>query len=108
MLSINQQMRWRENLNAMQRKIFWSIAAFYTVEQTNFVLSDAELLIQVRSLISLFRSTKQTQFIPAKTKLLQHLTSSSSALNAKKWNLFRSTAGLVYKQNHELGLQDHL
>ena len=51
---------------------FWSMAAFYTVEQTNFVLSDAELLMPVRSLISLFRSTKQTQFIPAKTNLLQH------------------------------------
>ena len=58
-------MGWRENLNAMQRKIFWSIAAFYIVEQTNFVLSDAELLMQVRSLTSLFRSTKQIQPILA-------------------------------------------
>ena len=72
MLSINQQMSWRRNLDAMQGKIFWSMAAFYTIEQTNFILSDAELSTQVRSLISLFRSTRQIQSMPAKTKLSQH------------------------------------
>ena len=45
------------------------MAAFYTSEQTNFILSDAELSMQVRSLISLFRSTRQIQSMPAKTKL---------------------------------------
>ena len=45
-------MRWRRNLDAMQGEVFWSMAAFYTIEQTNFILSDAELSMQVTSLIS--------------------------------------------------------
>ena len=72
MMSINQQMRCRRNLDAMQGKIFWSMVAFYTVKRTNLILSDAELSMKVRSLISLFKSTRQIQSMPAKTKHMQH------------------------------------
>ena len=69
MLSINQQMRWRRNLDAMQGKIFWSMVALYAVERTNLILSDAELSMKVRSLISLFKSTRQIQSMPAEQNI---------------------------------------
>ena len=45
------------------------MAVFYTVKQTNSVLFDAVLSMQMRSLVSLFRSIRQTQSIPVRTKL---------------------------------------
>ena len=42
------------------------------VKQTNSILFDAVLSMRMRSLVSLFRSIRQTQSIPERTKLSQY------------------------------------
>ena len=65
------------------------MAVFYTVKQPNSTLSDTVLLVQMKSLVSLFRSTRQTQSMPAKTTF--------SALNQQFFSIERQEVVFLLK-----------